>query len=204
MGVAVGPLSPTWVTSREAKTSSGMSWPCSASAFAPASTRSHSILTPVASTARTVASATSGPMPSPGISVIWWTIIAIIELGCGVIPDWAVERAQMVERQLRRRGIRDERVLRAMGQIPREDFVPTESRFMAYRDDPIHIGYGQTISQPYMTALMAECLALTGVETVLEVGSGCGYAAAVLGELAARIVSVEIVPGLVQMARTNL
>jgi protein-L-isoaspartate(D-aspartate) O-methyltransferase len=121
-----------------------------------------------------------------------------------LIPDWAVERGQMVEAQLRRRGIRDLRVLRAMGRIPREEFVPAESRLMAYRDDPIHIGYGQTISQPYMTALMAEALELTGTETVLEVGAGSGYAAAVLAELAARVLSVEIVPGLVQMARANL
>jgi protein-L-isoaspartate(D-aspartate) O-methyltransferase len=121
-----------------------------------------------------------------------------------VIPDWAFERGQMVEAQLRRRGIRDERVLRAMGRIPREEFIPPESRVMSYRDDPIHIGCGQTISQPYMTALMAESLELTGTETVLEVGTGSGYAAAVLAELAARVVSVEIVPGLVHMARANL
>jgi protein-L-isoaspartate(D-aspartate) O-methyltransferase len=121
-----------------------------------------------------------------------------------VIPDWAAERAQMVEAQLRRRGIRDERVLRAMGEIPREEFVPPESRLMAYRDDPIHIGFGQTVSQPYMTALMAEQLELTGAETVLEVGTGCGYAAAVLGELAARVVTVEIVPALVHTARATL
>src|SRR5215471_21853588 len=98
----------------------------------------------------------------------------------------------MVETQLRRRGIRDERVLRAMGQIPREEFLPPEHRVLAYRDEPVHIGYGQTISQPYMTALMAEALELEGRETVLEVGSGCGYAAAVLGALAENVVSVEI------------
>jgi len=110
----------------------------------------------------------------------------------------------MVEQQLRRRGIRDPRVLRAMREIPREDFVPQDVRVLAYRDDPVQIGFGQTISQPYMTALMAEVLELTGAETVLEVGAGSGYAAAVLGELAARVVSVEIVPGLVHMARRNL
>jgi protein-L-isoaspartate(D-aspartate) O-methyltransferase len=110
----------------------------------------------------------------------------------------------MVETQLRRRGIRDKRVLRAMQEIPREEFVPAELRVMSHRDEPIHIGYGQTISQPYMTALMAEVLELDGTETVLEVGSGCGYAAAVLGALAARVVTVEIVPGLVHMARSNL
>jgi len=110
----------------------------------------------------------------------------------------------MVEAQLRKRGIRDERVLRAMLEIPREEFVPRELRVLSYRDDPVQIGYGQTISQPYMTALMAEVLELTGTETVLEVGSGCGYAAAVLGTLASRVISVEIIPGLVELARGNL
>jgi len=110
----------------------------------------------------------------------------------------------MVEAQLRKRNIRDERVLRAIEEIPREEFVPMESRLMAYSDDPIHIGYGQTISQPYMTALMAESLELKGTETVLEVGAGCGYAAAVLGALARRVISVEIIAGLVLQARENL
>jgi protein-L-isoaspartate(D-aspartate) O-methyltransferase len=110
----------------------------------------------------------------------------------------------MVEKQLRRRGIRDPRVLRAMDEIPREEFLPPEQRVLAYRDDPVHIGHGQTISQPYMTALMAEVLELDGTETVLEVGAGCGYAAAVLGQLAARVVTVEIIPGLVHAARANL
>src|ERR1041385_257745 len=102
----------------------------------------------------------------------------------------------MVETQLRRRGIRDERVLAAMNEIPREEFVPVESRVLAYRDEPTQIGFGQTISQPYMTALMAQELALQGAETVLEIGAGCGYAAAVLGRLAARVITVEIVPAL--------
>ena len=110
----------------------------------------------------------------------------------------------MVERQLRRRGIRDERVLRAMGQIAREEFLPPESRRMAYDDEPQSIGHSQTISQPYMTALMAELLELTGSETVLEVGAGSGYAAAVLGALAARVISVEIVPELAAQAARNL
>lgn len=121
-----------------------------------------------------------------------------------MIPDWAVEREEMVEFQLRRRGIRDPRVLQAMREIPREEFVPAEFRILTYRDEPIPIGFGQTISQPYMTALMAQELELGMHETVLEVGSGSGYAAAVLGALAARVVSVEIVPGLVEGARANL
>src|SRR5271165_6698102 len=100
----------------------------------------------------------------------------------------------MVEVQLRHRGIRDERVLAAMNRIPREEFVPAESRIEAYIDGPIHVGHGQTISQPYMTALMAELLHLNGGETVLEVGAGCGYAAAVLGQLAARVIALELIP----------
>jgi protein-L-isoaspartate(D-aspartate) O-methyltransferase len=110
----------------------------------------------------------------------------------------------MVEAQLRRRGIHDERVLEAMREIPREEFMPAESRLMAYQDEPIPIGHGQTISQPYMTALMAESLDLAGTETVLEVGAGSGYAAAVLGTLVARVVSVEIIPALAQLAWENL
>jgi protein-L-isoaspartate(D-aspartate) O-methyltransferase len=110
----------------------------------------------------------------------------------------------MVDTQLRRRGIRDERVLGAMLEIPREEFVPLDSRLVAYQDGPIHIGEGQTISQPYMTALMAESLELRGTECVLEVGAGCGYAAAVLGALAAHVITLEILPRLAQQARDNL
>jgi protein-L-isoaspartate(D-aspartate) O-methyltransferase len=110
----------------------------------------------------------------------------------------------MVENQLRGRGIRDERVLAAMLEIPREQFVPLELRVRSYSDEPVQIGYGQTISQPYMTALMAQELELSGSENVLEVGSGCGYAAAVLGRLAARVVTVEIIPALAALAETNL
>jgi protein-L-isoaspartate(D-aspartate) O-methyltransferase len=121
-----------------------------------------------------------------------------------MIPDWTAERRQMVEQQLLRRGIRDEGVLRAMATIPREEFVPLEFRVLAYKDDPVPIGWGQTISQPYMVALMAQELELTGAETVLEVGAGCGYAAAVLGALATQVITIEILPGLVDTARLHL
>src|SRR5438105_13335854 len=129
---------------------------------------------------------------------------SIIKLGREVIPDWATERHRMVEAQLRKRGISDKRVLAAMAEVPREEFVPPDMRVLAYRDDPVLLNFGQTVSQPYMTALMAELLQLTGTETVLEVGAGSGYAAAVLGVLAARVISVEIVPALAHLARANL
>jgi protein-L-isoaspartate(D-aspartate) O-methyltransferase len=121
-----------------------------------------------------------------------------------MIPDWASERRWMVDTQLRSRGIHDERVLAAMNTIPREQFVPVEARVVAYRDEPCPIGFGQTVSQPYMTALMAQELRLSGSEKVLEIGAGSGYAAAVMGRLAARVVTVEIVPQLVEFARANL
>jgi len=118
--------------------------------------------------------------------------------------EWAEQRRLMVERQLRARGILDERVLAAMDEIPREEFVPTPYKGASYADDPAPIGHGQTISQPYMVALMAQCLELTGAETVLEVGAGCGYHAAVLGALAGRVITIERIPELAETARRNL
>ncbi len=118
--------------------------------------------------------------------------------------DWETQRLQMVEQQLRRRGIHDERVLEAMAKIPREQFLPEKVRPWAYADEPLSIGYGQTISQPYMTALMAQALELKGAEKVLEVGTGCGYAAAVLANLAAKVITIEIVRELADTARRNL
>lgn len=105
---------------------------------------------------------------------------------------------------MKARGIRDRGVLRVMGDIPRERFVPEANQFLAYADEPVMIGHGQTISQPYMTALMVECLELTGKETVLEVGAGSGYHAAVIGALAAQVYTIEIIPELAEMARANL
>ena len=92
----------------------------------------------------------------------------------------------MVERQLRRRGIHDERVLAAMAEVPRELFLPADQRRRAYRDGALRIGEGQTISQPWIVACMAQLLELDGSETVLEVGTGSGYAAAVLSRSAPR------------------
>lgn len=112
--------------------------------------------------------------------------------------------AEMVEKQLRRRGIQDQRVLNAMLVIPREEFVAARDRPHAYTDAPIPIGYGQTITQPYMTALMAQSLTLEGSEKVLDVGTGSGYHAAVLGRLAGRVISIECIPELAALARANL
>jgi len=118
--------------------------------------------------------------------------------------DWAAQRARMVEGQLRARGIQDPRVLQAMARIPREEFVPESFRAESYADEPVSIGWNQTISQPYIVALMAECLELKGCETVLEVGCGSGYHAAVPGALAAQVVAVELLPELAALAQTNL
>jgi protein-L-isoaspartate(D-aspartate) O-methyltransferase len=110
----------------------------------------------------------------------------------------------MVDRQLRRRGIDDERVLAAMGRVPRELFVPPEVARLAYDDAALPIGEEQTISQPFIVATMCELLELDGDENVLDVGTGSGYAAAVLAELSSRIVSIERIPALAARARTAL
>jgi protein-L-isoaspartate(D-aspartate) O-methyltransferase len=113
-------------------------------------------------------------------------------------------RRTMVERQLERRGITDRRVLEAMGRVPRHEFVPGASVDQAYSDQPLPIGHGVTISQPYIVALMTQALELRGDERVLEVGTGSGYAAAVLAELAASVVSVETIGPLAELARSRL
>jgi len=110
----------------------------------------------------------------------------------------------MVERQLRDRGIKDERVLAAMAQVPRHRFVSDMRGESAYGDYPMPIGAGQTISQPYMVAIMTECLALKGDEKVLEIGTGSGYQAAVLAECAREVCSVERIPALADAARAAL
>jgi protein-L-isoaspartate(D-aspartate) O-methyltransferase len=110
----------------------------------------------------------------------------------------------MVERQLRRRGIDDERVLDAMGEVPRELFVPEALRDDAYRDGALRIGEGQTISQPWIVACMAQLLELEGHERVLEVGTGSGYAAAVLSRLCRELVTIERFESLAEGARALL
>jgi protein-L-isoaspartate(D-aspartate) O-methyltransferase len=110
----------------------------------------------------------------------------------------------MVERQLRRRGVEDERVLAAMARVPRQLFLPPGQRERAYDDAALPIGGGQTMSQPYMVAKMCELLSLDGDERVLDVGTGSGYHAAVLAELAAEVITIERVPELAQAARESL
>jgi protein-L-isoaspartate(D-aspartate) O-methyltransferase len=105
--------------------------------------------------------------------------------------DLAQQRAQMVQDQLRGRGIRDERVLTAMAKVPREKFIALEFAREAYADGPIPIGAGQTVSQPYMVAAMVEALELQPSDRVLEVGTGTGYEAAVLAEVAAEVWTIE-------------
>ena len=110
----------------------------------------------------------------------------------------------MVEQQLRGRDVVDERVLAAMERVPRELFVPERLQRRAYEDAALPIGEGQTISQPYMVARIAEALALTGDEHVLDVGTGSGYQAAVLSELADEVDTIERIPALAEQARDNL
>lgn len=117
---------------------------------------------------------------------------------------FASSAGTMVERQLRPRGIDDPRTLRAMAKIPREKFVPPELRNRAYDDRPLPIGYGQTISQPFIVAFMTQQLQPKPTDRVLEIGTGSGYQAAVLGELVAEVYTIEIVRPLAQQAEALL
>ncbi len=118
--------------------------------------------------------------------------------------DYEAERKRMVESQLRGRGICDPRVLAAMEKVPRHRFLPDPDDAAAHGDHPLSIGSGQTISQPYMVALMTECLHLAGTERVLEIGTGSGYQAAILAELSGRVVTVERLASLADGARQVL
>ena len=120
------------------------------------------------------------------------------------LTDATAARAEMVERQLRRRGITDERVLAAMTRVPRELFVPESLVARAYDDAALPIGHRQTISQPFVVAKICSLLALEGRERVLDVGTGSGYQAAVLAELAAEVVTIERIAALADDARARL
>jgi len=110
-------------------------------------------------------------------------------------------RLSMVEKQIRRRGVKDQRVLEAMRKVPRHKFVPEHLQNQAYQDEPLPIGEGQTISQPYIVAYMTEQLKLSGNERILEIGTGSGYQTAILAELCDSVFTIEIIPSLSQRAR---
>ena len=118
--------------------------------------------------------------------------------------DDASRRERMVGSQIVTRGVRDALVLAALRKIPRHAFVPEELRSLAYEDEPLPIGEGQTISQPYLVAAMTEALELKGGERVLEIGTGSGYQTAVLAEIAAEVFTIEIVEPLARRARESL
>ncbi len=115
--------------------------------------------------------------------------------------DYTWKRERMVEEQIKRRGIEQKEVLDAMAEVPREEFVPDKYKTTAYSDRPLPIGEGQTISQPYMVAMMAEALQLKPGDKVLEIGAGSGYAAAILSRIAAEVHTVERHRSLAEQAR---
>jgi protein-L-isoaspartate(D-aspartate) O-methyltransferase len=135
----------------------------------------------------------------------------VILMACGVAhtperpeQDMAELRKRMVADQMRARDIRDPRVLAAMERVPRHRFVPPESQASAYDDHPLAIGHGQTISQPYIVAFMSQALDVGPTDKVLEIGTGSGYQAAVLGELAGEVYTIEIVEPLAHSAKKTL
>jgi len=119
-------------------------------------------------------------------------------------PDYENLRAKMVDEQIAQRGVDDPEVLKAMGEVPRHLFVPADQRPWSYRDHSLAIGHKQAISQPYIDAYMTESLELKGNERVLEIGTGSGYQAAVLGEIVAHVYSIEIVEPLARRATQTL
>jgi protein-L-isoaspartate(D-aspartate) O-methyltransferase len=160
-----------------------------------------------------VASARKGPpLPRCRTAVLGASglILAVLlaggceQTGSAAPQDRQQEVRQMVDSQIRGRGVRDERVLDAMRRVPRHEFVPVDQQQMAYGDHPLPIGYGQTISQPYIVGFMTEALMLTESDVVLEIGTGSGYQAAILAEIAREVYSIELVPALAERARETL
>lgn len=138
-------------------------------------------------------------------------VVPLLLFGYGLLiciggneDPYSGKRLQMVRDQIERRGVKDSRVLEVMRRVPRHLFVPEDLRLKAYNDYPLPIGEGQTISQPYIVALMSELLEVEPEDRVLEVGTGSGYQAAVLAELAGEVVTVEIFPSLADSARERL
>jgi protein-L-isoaspartate(D-aspartate) O-methyltransferase len=141
---------------------------------------------------------------------VWqWLIVATLagaacERAQTTTPDFAAERERMVREQIVMRGVINKAVLAAMRKVPREEFIPAEFRMQSYMDGPVPIGYDQTISQPYIVALMTEKLQLKAGDRVLEVGTGSGYQAAILSELGAEVYSIEIIEPLARTAEATL
>lgn len=138
-------------------------------------------------------------------------LAALLLAACALAPpesqtpdEWAAARARMVDRQVRARGIDDPLVLAAMRKVPRHLFIPDAARREAYEDHPVPIGFGQTISQPFIVAYMTEQLQLAPTDKVLEIGTGSGYQAAILAELAREVYTIEIIPELAARARATL
>ena len=127
----------------------------------------------------------------------WLFVILIFNLVCSEqTNNFEIQRKKMVEDQIQKRGVRDPSVLSAMARVEREKFVPEQFRDMAYSDGPLPIGYKQTISQPYIVAYMTEKLQVDSNHKVLEIGTGSGYQAAILGELSDKVFTIEIIPEL--------
>ena len=157
------------------------------------------------------ASARGGPsLPRCCIDAIRFSGLAAVllagacEQGSATSQNREKEARQMVESQIRGRGVRDERVLAAMRRVPRHEFVPADQQHAAYGDHALPIGLGQTISQPYIVGFMTEALMLTDSDVVLEIGTGSGYQAAILGELAREVYSIELLPALAERATKTL
>jgi protein-L-isoaspartate(D-aspartate) O-methyltransferase len=142
-------------------------------------------------------------------------LVAVSACQPGPVPDdasmrsaaqgpYAEERARMVREQLQARGIRDRHVLEAMARVPRHRFVPAPLESLAYADQPLPIGFDQTISQPYIVAFMTEAAGISSTDRVLEIGTGSGYQAAILAELAREVYTIEIIPELAARSRTLL
>ncbi len=133
-----------------------------------------------------------------------WAALAPSPTSPAAGEDYSAARSTMVEYQIRQRGVRDPKVLDAMEAVPRDQFVPEDYVAAAYSDGPLPIGCGQTISQPYIVAVMTELLELEPGDKVLEIGTGSGYQAAILAEITDEVYTVEIIPELAQSARERL